>query len=69
VCGDREETIEIAVQINNARPTTWPELRIQISNSKKILAAQCARVVLGATLQKTEGAGNAGRSMHPRPRV
>src|SRR5882724_12014861 len=36
----------------------------------RILAARCARVVdesFGP--KKTEGAGNAGRSMHPQPRV
>src|SRR5438034_10434317 len=33
------------------------------------LAARCARVVREAFAQENEGVGNAGCSMHPRPRV
>src|SRR5438445_13014534 len=35
----------------------------------RILAARCARVVHDGFAQKNEGVGNAGRPMHPQPRV
>src|SRR4030081_1686181 len=35
----------------------------------RVPATQCARVVLEIAAPETKGAGNAGRSMHPQPRV
>src|ERR1700730_8370650 len=48
--------------------------RIQSSNSQaqirlRVPAARCARVVHEAFALKTEGAGNAGRPVHPQPRA
>src|SRR5229473_5290572 len=37
--------------------------------SRRVPAARCVRVLQKPFAQKSEGAGNAGRLMHPQPRV
>ena len=41
----------------------------QFHTSARILAAQCVRGLPKTSALKTEGVGNAGRPMHPQPRV
>jgi hypothetical protein len=47
-------------------PTRWLAMT---QTHVRILAARCARGLLKTSAPKTEGVGNAGRPMHPQPRV
>src|SRR5258705_12576790 len=57
---DRREDQRVRSSMFNSQP-----IQIRVRN----LAARYARVVSQPFALKSEGAGNAGRSMHPQPRV
>ena len=50
--------------------TRWRAMTAEgLATHLRILAAQCVRGLQLISALKTEGVGNAGRPMHPQPRV